>query len=145
TTPATVISAWGVFGRNEEGDQAAPEGWPAAGSYDSAESLPDVFRPAPFPESPVGYAATTGGPLGCQVANLPPCHDNWGALTYDRIVLPAIDVLRGPAPAIPPSNDGRYSGEVLDLTRIDLGEHLRAVQESRKLAPQVVIHLHGSG
>jgi hypothetical protein len=66
-------------------------------------------------------------------------------LTYDRFVLPAIDTLRGPAPPVPAASNGRYCGEVLDLNRIDVGEHLRAVQESRNLAPQVVIHLQGSG
>jgi eukaryotic-like serine/threonine-protein kinase len=145
TIQAKDIAAWRVLWRHDDAESAVVEGWPAAGAFDSAESLPDAFRPAPYPDSPVGYAATTGGALGCDLAGLPPCHDNWGALTHERFVLPSLDWLRGPVPTSLFSPDDRYCGEQLDLNRVDLGDYLRSVQESRKLAPLVVMHLQGSG
>src|SRR5262249_51521539 len=138
TIPATNMAAWRVLWRNDDGEKAATEGWPAAGSYESAECLPDAFRPAPFPDSPVGYGATIGGPIGGDPTGLSRCHENWESLTYDRVAFPPVDLLSS-APTIPSSPERLYCGETLDLTRIDLGEHLHSVQQSQKLAPKVVV------
>jgi len=146
TIPATDPAAWGHLWGYRNGVQIATDSWPAGVVHDPAEALPDAYRPSPFPQSPVGYAATIGGrPIGCNPANLPPTRDNWVSLTYDRVALPSLDMLLGGAPEIPKVFDGNYHGERLDLSRIDLGAYLKEVQQSRRLGPKVVLVLTGGG
>jgi eukaryotic-like serine/threonine-protein kinase len=146
TIAATDPAAWGRLWGYRNGVQIATDAWPAGVVHDPAEALPDAYRPAPFPQSPVGYAATTGNnPIGCDPANLPLARDNWVSLTYDRFVLPSLDMLRGGAPEISSPFDGGYHGERLDLSRVDLGAYLKEVQQSRKLGPKVVLVLTGGG
>src|SRR5205814_1575272 len=84
---------------------------------------------------------------GCNVDRLPPVRDTWRALTYDRYLAPPYDLpAGGPAPTIP-DNDDAYHGERIDLSvaRIDIGEHLRKIQETKQLGPRVMLHLSGRG
>jgi serine/threonine-protein kinase len=142
SNPAAWERLWGYTSRV----QFATDTWPAGVVHDPAESMPDAYRPAPAPQSPVGYAGTMGnGPIGCDPAHLPPARDNWLSLTYDRFVLPSLDTLHAGAPQIPTPLDGNYQGERLDLSRVDLGAYLKEVQQSRKLGPKVVLVLTGAG
>jgi hypothetical protein len=146
TVPATDPAAWGRLWGYTRGVQIATDAWPAGVVHDPAEAMPDAYQPAPVPQSPIGYAATArNGPIGCDAANLPPSRDNWVSLTYDRFVLPSLDMLRGGAPQIPGLLDGNYHGERLDLGRVDLGAYLKGVLQSRKLGSKVVLVLAGGG
>src|SRR5208282_4231037 len=58
---------------------------------------------------------------------------------------PIAELTPGTAPAIPTPEEGEYTGERLDLTRIDLGAYLDQVQKSRKLGKRVVLQLSGAG
>lgn len=144
-TSAADQRGWQVAWRLHGGDAARPEPWPAALPNDLAELAPEACRPEPA--SPVGFAATSGpGPLGCDLAALPPARDNWLALTGDEFAPPpvalpgALDV-----PEVPAPGDGRYHGGLVDLARTDLGAFLDEAKKRPGLGPRVVLHLSGSG
>jgi serine/threonine-protein kinase len=148
TVGASEFESWQRKWGYGQSERAASDCWPAAVTHDAAEAGAAAYQPAPFPASPVGFAAAPGaGPVGCDVAALAPTRNNWVALAFERAVLPSLDVLSGSAaPEIPAALDGLYHGERLDLARVrDLGEYLRKVQQAGKIAPKVVLRLSGSG
>jgi hypothetical protein len=141
----TDLAAWCKRWSVSDREAVVAQRWPALEPRDLAEATPEYYTAA---DTPVGFAAVTGaGPLGCELAALPPVREGWQTLTYQRFPTPPIELLMdvGP-PEIPASSDDRYHGERLDLNRVDLGAHLERVQKSgKKLGPRVVLHLHGVG
>ncbi|HZT82542.1 MAG TPA: hypothetical protein VFA26_20100, partial [Gemmataceae bacterium] len=138
---------WGL----PEGDAAQPDPWPGAERAELAEVSPFLYV---TDKTPLAFAATFGkGLLGCDLLTpdegqgaLPPGREAWLALTHDRYILPRLDMVRDASPPeIPAAEDGRYTGERLDVDRVDLGAHLDAVQKNRRLGPVVVMHLAGTG
>jgi hypothetical protein len=142
---ATDLGDWRQLWRLDESEKVEPQTWPAVLPPDPSETAPAAFRAI---GAQVGYGATSvPGPLGCNVSSLPPCRSSWHALTYDRVTAPPLEVpaLDQP-PQIPASNDGRFHGARLDLTKIgDLGAYLRATKMRTGFGPRVVLHLTGKG
>jgi tRNA A-37 threonylcarbamoyl transferase component Bud32 len=146
--PALAINslpAWRDHTHQSEGEALTTRPWPAVGPSQPAEIRAADYRTA---GSEVCYAATTGpGPLGCDLAALPPTHANWLRVTYNpflpaQVDLPQTGVMR----PIPPATDNRYHGEQLDLAQIgDLGQYLQNIQKTHALGPRVVLHLTGAG
>src|SRR5205814_1634012 len=84
--------------------------------------------------------------VGCDVNKLPSLRENWLGPTYGQLFSSDFDVVSlDHGQEISASTDGRYHGGRLDLNRIDLGDHLKAVQAKGPLAPLVVLHLAGNG
>jgi hypothetical protein len=142
---ATDLSAWQRLWKRDEGDVAHAKAWPSAFFPEPAELPAATYRTA---DSPVAFAASTEAEqlLGCDLDRLPPLHGNWLSLTFNRfpILAPSVPDNADPPP-IPPSDDGLYHGERLDLNQTDPGAYLQSVQRTYRLAPQVVLHLSGSG
>jgi serine/threonine-protein kinase len=138
------LAGWQRRWGRVEGDAVVRDSWPAATFATLAEIPAATYRTA---ETPVAFAASADpeGPLGCNLAALPPVRDNWLSLTYDRFpTAPPEPIANGEAPEIPDPGDGRYHGERLDLNAVDLGAHLTNVQRRRALGPRVVMHLTGT-
>jgi serine/threonine-protein kinase len=134
--------AWQRLWKRTEGEGALRDAWPAQ-VFNEPAILPAAgYRPG----KAVGFAAFAApdGPLGCDLAALPPARDAWVVLALDPVLAPP-DPPAASAPEVPDPGDGRYHGERLDLTEIDLGAHLAEVQKARKLGPRVVLHLAGAG
>ncbi|HEY7154655.1 MAG TPA: hypothetical protein VH575_11905, partial [Gemmataceae bacterium] len=142
---AADLSAWRRLWKRGEGDEVHSKSWPSAFFPEPAELPAATYRTA---DSPVAFAASTGAEqlLGCDLDRLPPLRGNWLSLTFDRfpILAPSVPDNAEP-PVIPPSDDGLYHGERLDLNQTDPGAYLQNVQRTYRLAPQVVLHLAGSG
>jgi serine/threonine-protein kinase len=145
SVPASDIAGWRrVWGR-VDGDVAQAEPWPTASFAEPAEVPPGSYHTN---DSPVAFAASTDGDrlLGCDPDGLPPVRDNWLPLTFGRFALVAPAVPDDPGlPEIPPPNGLAYQGEALNLDNLDLGAYLQNIQATRRLGPQVVLHLSGSG
>jgi serine/threonine protein kinase len=145
--PVSDVSAWQRLWGRDEGDVVQTEPWPSAVFPEPAEMPAATYRTA---DSAVAFASSDGPEhlLGCEPDALAPARDNWLPLTFGRfaIVAPAVPDDPGP-PEIPTPVDALYHGERLDLTLnpIDLGAYLQEVQRTRRFAPQVVLHLTGSG
>jgi hypothetical protein len=110
-----------------------------------AEAPPDLYR---TDDTPAAFAATAAdGPLGCDLAALPPVRDGWLALAFRRFPPPTVDLLTDALPPdIPAPGDELYHGGRLDLNTTDLGAHLqKLIASGKKLGPRVVLHLAGSG
>ena len=139
------LPGWRRLWDRLDGDAALAEPWPTAVFPEPAEVSAATYRTA---GSAVAFASTIGAdrPLGCDLDALPPALDNWLSMTFGRfaIVAPAVPDDPGP-PEIPVAADNLYHGERLDLDRLDLGAYLQEVQQTRRLAPQVVLHLAGTG
>jgi len=72
------LRAWQGAWQRTEGELAVVPPWPPVPRDNPAEAAAEDYRPSPAPDSPVGYAATSGpGPLGCDPAALPPVRTNW--------------------------------------------------------------------
>ncbi|HKI30769.1 MAG TPA: serine/threonine-protein kinase [Gemmataceae bacterium] len=135
---------WGL----SEGDVSLPPAWVPGVPADPSEAPPWLYRTDRAAEpSPVHFRATSNpGPLGCDLWKMPWVRARWLDLTTQPTRPTDIEVLEPDAAlAIPEAADLLYHGERLDLDKIDLGAHLRDVQKRQKLAPLVVLHLHGSG
>jgi hypothetical protein len=143
--PQTNLDVWLTLWQRKEGERAFAAPWPEGVPADPSGAPKEGYRTA---GSRVRYAAQSASQaLGCNINRLPPTRDAWRTLTYDRYVPPPYDLPGGgPAPTIG-ADDEPYPGERIDLgvTRIDLGEHLRKMQETKRLAPRVVLHLVGRG
>jgi serine/threonine-protein kinase len=143
--PAADIAGWRRQWGRLDGDVARAEPWPTVVAPEPAEVSAGMYKTA---GSAVAFAASTSTEqlLGCDPDALPSVRDNWQALTFGRvaIVAPAVPDDPGP-PEIPVADDNLYHGERLDLDQIDLGLYLQTVQKTRRLAPQVVLHLAGTG
>lgn len=139
------LALWHSLWDRKEGDRAAGTTWPEIVHADPSEASKEEYRPA----GRAWFAAVSAGdraPLGCNVAGLPPGRDPWLPLTFDRVTFPPYDLPTDQTPPIP--NGGTdYEGERLDLgtTRLDLGERLREVEQTRPLGARIVLHLTGSG
>ncbi len=145
---ADDLRAWQTTWQRTEGDLALARPWPAVPRLDPAEASAEDYRTAPAPTTPVGYAATSGpGPLGCDLAALPPARTNWLALTFDPSPAPTPEMITAAAvPPVPNMADGHYHGGRIDLAATpDLGSFLDEMQRTRGLGPRVVLHLAGSG
>jgi hypothetical protein len=130
---------------HSDGDAMTSRPWPPVARAQPAEVAAANYRVA---GSEVCFAATSGtGPLGCDLAALPPTRDDWLRLTYEQFIPAAVDLPKlGVPPPIPVQGDNRYHGEQLNLAQVsDLGQYLRDIQKSRALAPRVVLHLVGTG
>jgi hypothetical protein len=136
--------AWHNFWQLSEGDVSFPRAWGTGLPANPAQEPALTYRTE---GTPLAFQATfSPGYLGCDLAQLPWARPNWQALACERPLLPPVEMLDGVVfPEIPKAADQRYHGERLDLTRIDLGAHLCEVQKRQKLAPVVVLHLHGWG
>jgi hypothetical protein len=112
------------------------------------EQPASIFLPG---ASAVSYAALSGsGSIGCVIGRLPPVPEAWREwIGKQRNVdlVPVTEAVTGLAPVIDTVADGLYHGEVLNLNKVDLAEHLhlRLVLEKRRPAPRVVMHLEGKG
>ncbi len=149
TGPETLAGAdtaqWRAHWERSEGDSAVRDAWPVYNEDPSV--LPaSAYRTA---DTPVGFAATAApdGPLGCDLADLPPTRDNWPSLTVESFVVPPIDAVSDDAaPAVPPALDGLYHGGPVDFTRTpDVGAFLADLARKKLLAPRVVLLLSGAG
>jgi eukaryotic-like serine/threonine-protein kinase len=138
------LDLWHKLWGQGDWDKVDAETWPAVVPPDPAEMPAAGFRVV---GTHAAYAATTGsGALGCDVSKLPPGRDGWLAVTYERFVPAAADITAlDPPPSIPDAGDGRYHGEQLDLNNVNLGDHLREVQQKQQLGPRVVLRLRGKG
>jgi serine/threonine protein kinase len=143
---------WLALWNRTEGDVSHPHTWVTGLPSDPAETLPWLYRTDPPPgatvPSPVHFRATLGsGVLGCDLFLMPWVRARWLDLTAERTRAVDLEVLDPSKPSgVPEANDLLYHGERLDLEKVpDLGAHLRDVQKRQKLAPMVVMHLHGSG
>ncbi len=149
TGPETLAGAdtaqWRAHWERAEGDSAIRDAWPAHAEDPSV--LPaSTYRTS---DTPVGFAATAApdGPLGCDLADLPPTRDNWPSLTVESFVVPPVDAITDDAaPAVQPALDGLYHGGPVDFTRTpDVGAFLSDLARRKLLAPRVVLLLSGAG
>jgi hypothetical protein len=138
------LPVWRKLWQQEEGDQIAVQTWPVALPADPSEVPAAAFRTV---GTHAGYASSSGaGALGCDVQSIPSTRDNWLTLTYDRLLSPSLDPAPvDQAPEIPAMSDGRYTGERLDLSRVDLGARLQQLEKAGRLAPTIVLILSGKG
>jgi hypothetical protein len=138
--PGSDTDRWRVAWSLPEGDDSRPQAWAKALPIDPAEALPWVYNTFP---GPTGFASfVSQGYLGCDLWELPWTRFRWLDLSTQRTRIRDVEVLAPDAiQRIPDPKDGLYHGERLDLDKIDLGAHLR----KQKLAPFVVLHLHGTG
>jgi len=145
TLAGTDTAKWRAHWERSEGDSAIHDAWPVynedpsvlpASSYRTADTL-------------VGFAATAApdGPLGCDLAELPPTRDNWPSLTVESFVVPPVDAITDDAaPAVQPAVDGLYHGGPVDFARTpDVGAFLSDLGRKKLLAPRVVLLLSGTG
>ena len=149
TGPETLAgidtAKWRAHWGRSEGDNAIHDAWPVYNEDPSV--LPaSTYRTS---DTAVGFAATAApdGPLGCDLAELPPTRDNWPSLTVDSFVVPPVDAITDDAaPAVKPAVDGLYHGGTVDFTRTpDVGAFLSDLSRKKLLAPRVVLLLSGAG
>lgn len=145
--PSSDLVGWQRFWSRSEGDAVQPDPWPTAVFPELAELPANTYRSA---NSAVAFAASTSVEelLGCDLKLLPPARDSWLPLTFDRyaIVPPLVAPEDAMPPEILPPSDGLYHGERLRLNdKFDVGAYLRNVQKTARLAPEIVLHLSGSG
>ncbi len=142
---ATDLTAWRRLWKHGEGDAAQPDPWPTAVFPEPGEMPANTYRTA---DSPVAFAASSGAEqlLGCDLDQLPAVRDNWLPLTFDRFTIQTSTVPEdsGP-PEIPVAADGLFHGAVVDVNQTDLGDYLRKVEKTYPFAPEIVLHLTGSG
>jgi serine/threonine-protein kinase len=138
------LSDWRKLWNYDQGDAVADQTWPALLPPDPCDTPAAAFRAS---GTHAGYASSSGkGALGCDVALLPAARETWQWQTYDRFVPPPLETpAADQVPDIPPSADGAYAGETLNLADVNLGVHLAEVQQKHRLAPRVVLHLTGKG
>ncbi len=144
TVPAGDLAAWHSLIHQEGGDKALSLSWPAYLPPETDRIPTALFRTA---GTAAAFRDSSGeGSVGCSVQDLPPVRLTWPSYTYERAASPALDT-RAPdrPPEIPAANDGLYHGGRVDVSRIDLGEHLQKLQDAGQLARRVVIHLAGKG
>ncbi len=98
-----------------------------------------------LPGAAVSFAALSGsGSIGCVIGRLPPVPEAWREWVGEQRKVPLVP-LTDPAPVIDTIADGLYHGESLNLNKVDLAEHVRGIQQTKRLAPRVVLHLDGKG
>ncbi len=146
TVAATDLSGWHRLWNQGEGDAVQSDRWPTAVFPELAEVPANTYRNA---DTPVAFAASTSDEqlLGCDLSRLPPARDNWLSLTFDRypFLVPEAPEESAP-PEILPNGDGMYHGERLILDdKSDLGVYLAKMRTSARFAPEIVLHLGGSG
>jgi serine/threonine protein kinase len=146
TIAATDLSAWHRLWNESEGEAVQGDRWPTAVSPELAEVSAQAYRSA---DTPVAFASSASEEelLGCDLARLPPSRDSWLSLTYERypLVVPEVPEDDSP-PQILPSTDGMYHGERLLMDgKSDLGAYLTKIGSSVRFAPEIVLHLSGSG
>jgi hypothetical protein len=138
------FAGWHSLIHQEGGDKALSLSWPAYLPPELNRVPAALFRTE---GTAAAFRDSAGrGAIGCPIRDLPPVRLTWPSYTYDRAATPALDT-RAPdkPPEIPALNDGRYHGGRVDVSRIDLGEHLQKLQDAGQLASRVVIHLNGRG
>lgn len=144
-TRADDLDPWRKEMRITEGDGLTREAWP--------ESLDETgVRPAAttIPVTAMRYARSSDPtrPLGCDLTQLPHCHQHWVSRILDGSGNVAAEgSTEADAPEIPsPVGDERFHGGRLDLdSGIDVGVFLEARQKTMKLGPRVVLNLSGKG
>ncbi len=136
------LEAWNLqMGGFGKAGIAMVDTWPR-GLSGLEEAPAGAFLPG---ASVVSYAALSGsGSIGCAIGRLPPAPEGWREQVGEQRKVPLVP-LTDAAPAIDAVKDGLYHGEQLDLNKVDLAEHLRVVQQTKILAPRVVLHLGGKG
>lgn len=124
---------------------AVADNWPR-GLSGLEEQPASTFLPG---SSAVSFAALSGsGSIGCVIGRLPPLPEAWRELIGEQrkdLLVPTTEAFPFAVPTISTAQDGLYHGERLDLNKVDLAEHLRGIQQSKRLAPRVVLHLEGKG
>jgi serine/threonine-protein kinase len=136
---------WQGYWHRSEGDVSLSQLWVKSMPRDPSQMLHWSYNTA---STPVGFAATNGnGLLGCDLAQLPWVRSRWLDLSTQRTLPADCPVMSSDAnKPIAQAEDQLYHGERIDLDRVpDLGAYLRQVQSKTKLAPEVVLQLHGTG
>jgi hypothetical protein len=141
---AADAEAWpGTHGKKER-DRVLLDPWPAAEFPEPTDTARTAFTPAGTPAA--ADAESGAGLIGCDLAALPYPPDSWRDPTTDHAVVPTPEVTaRNSAPDIPKAPASVFAGARVDVTKKDLGEYLRDVQKTQKLAPTVVLILTGGG
>lgn len=141
---ANDLPSWRNLWHQNPGDEIAPSPWPPALTGDLAQ-VP--VRALAVGGTFANFAATSSaGSLGADVAKLPPSRDTWPNYVYARsLTRPWESSAADAAPEIPSTKDGRYHGERLDPTGLDLGQHLAQMGEKMGLGQRIVLHLTGKG
>jgi serine/threonine-protein kinase len=149
---ATQIEVWHQRRQLKEGDLAIGDMHWTNSAEQFNSLLPTRYDPE---DTAFAYRSTEQDkpgriqPLGFPPDGMPPVRLSWLQATYDRVMLPAPDIVNTPPP-IDATNDGKYHGERLDLNKLeqnktDLGSYLRTTQSQKPFADQVVMHLYGTG
>ncbi len=135
------IFNWQRQWKRIDGDAVVRDSWPVAAFNEPANVRASIYQPA----KAVAFASTEAPEelLGCNLPALPPARHDWFILALEPSLTPPDAIADDSAPPIPQPNDGRYHGERLDLTGMDLGEYLAKMQSSYRLGPRVVMHLRG--
>jgi serine/threonine-protein kinase len=144
TVAAQDQEGWQKLWEQAQGDAVKEPTWPALLPADPSEVPPEAFRVV---GTHAEFSALAGqGTLGCNVSLLPSGRDKWLALTYERLVPPPYyPAPVDQAPENPASTEEAYYGERLDLTEVNLGEHLAKVQSMQRLGRKLVLRLTGKG
>jgi serine/threonine-protein kinase len=146
-TGLRTLAEWHSRWKYADGDLLIGENWPNLPFHEPQTQTAASFRLTDHPlDEGAPYAGTIdpSKPLGADIAALPPTHDRWPALAFDRLSASPPLPLEDTTPDIPSVNDGRYHGERIDLTKqdvFDLGDHLKGKQ----LGPRVVLVFSGAG
>jgi serine/threonine-protein kinase len=142
------LTAWHKRWNGAVGDRGLFRAWPGVLATDLAEQPATAYR-LPESDKELCYPSTANPdlPIGCDVFLLPPTRDNWENCTYERAVPAAVTMITtSQTPPIPNAAEGEYAGERLDLSKVDLGAHLKEVKnQGLRLATRVVFHLYASG
>jgi hypothetical protein len=135
---------WQKLWEQAQGDAVKEPTWPALLPADPCEVPPEAFRVA---GTPAEFSALAGqGTLGCNVSLVPSGWERWLALTYERLVPPPYyPAPLDQVPESPAATEDASYGERLDLTEVNLGEHLAKIQAMQRLGRKVVLRLTGKG
>ncbi len=135
--------SWRSLWLLSESDQALPDTWPNTPGTQLDEVAPGAFTP--YDTSLAFLARSATGALGAPLGLLPETPPTWVARVFERRPFASLPDLDDAPPFIENAMDGLYHGERIDLTKIDLGQHLQMRLQAQKPAPRVVLHLTGRG
>src|SRR5262249_34072645 len=143
TITAKEARKWRDQWKRTEGDESLAEAWPTQTASEPGTQPATAYAPT----KPVGFASSVDAdkPLGCVLADLPPCRDAWVSLALEPTLTPVDAPSESSPPEMPALDDGCYHGGKFDLTGIGLGAELEKKLKAMKPGPKVVLHLSGKG